>query len=347
MTVSDYSAVVVTGAAGWLGRTVVRAAREGLADCEDLRAPPFAGLPIRASDIAASGNGDDEFVRADLRNKDDCRKLFDGVAEGALVLHCAGLIHPRRFASELFEVNFRGAQNLFAAAREAKAGRVVALSSNSPCGVNKNNRERFDETSPYRPYMKYGKSKMRMELHIREQSAPQWTLIRAPWFYGPNQPPRQTLFFQMIKNGGAPIVGGGENLRSMAYTENLAQGVLRAALSENAAGQIYWIADAEPYTMNQVVDTVERLLETEFDIPCRRKRLRLPGLAAEVALLCDYILQSANLYHQKIHVLSEMNKTIACDISKARRELNYAPAVSLEEGMRRSIADLIKRGEKI
>jgi nucleoside-diphosphate-sugar epimerase len=44
------------------------------------------------------------------------------------------------------------------------------------------------------------------------------------------------------------------------------------------------------------------------------------------------------IYHQKIHVLSEMNKTIACTIAKAERELGYRPEVELEEGMRRSIA---------
>ena len=38
------------------------------------------------------------------------------------------------------------------------------------------------------------------------------------------------------------------------------------------------------------------------------------------------------LYHQKIHVLSEMNKTIACTIAKAERELGYDPKVELERG---------------
>src|SRR4029450_8546644 len=89
-------------------------------------------------------------------------------------------------------------------------------------------------------------------------------VIRAPWFYGPFQPPRQTLFFTMIRAGKAPIVGGGGNLRSMAYTDNLAQGTLRAARVEQAAGRTYWIADRRPYAMNEVVDTVERLLESEF-----------------------------------------------------------------------------------
>ena len=52
----------------------------------------------------------------------------------------------------------------------------------------------------------------------------------------------------------------------------------------------------------------------------------------------DWGLQSLGLYHSKIHVLSEMNKTIAASVDKAKRELGYRPQVALEEGMRRSIA---------
>jgi nucleoside-diphosphate-sugar epimerase len=74
-------------------------------------------------------------------------------------------------------------------------------------------------------------------------------IIRAPWFYGPHQPPRQKFFFEMIRDGKAPVVGGGENLRSMAYTGNLAQGLLLAASRPVAAGQTYWIADERPYSM--------------------------------------------------------------------------------------------------
>jgi nucleoside-diphosphate-sugar epimerase len=46
---------------------------------------------------------------------------------------------------------------------------------------------------------------------------------------------------------------------------------------------------------------------------------------------------------QKIHVLSEMNKTIACSVAKAERELGYDPKVSLREGMKRSIAWVLER----
>jgi nucleoside-diphosphate-sugar epimerase len=141
----------------------------------------------------------------------------------------------------------------------------------------------------------------------------------------------------MIRDGKAPIVGDGNNLRSMAYIDNLSQGLILAAAAPNAVGQTYWIADEHPYTMNQIIDTIERLLETDLGMPCAHKRLRLPSFAGELAWLADKTLQGLGLYHQKIHVLSEMNKTIACTVEKAKRELGYRPAVALEEGMRRSL----------
>jgi len=125
----------------------------------------------------------------------------------------------------------------------------------------------------------------------------------------------------------------------MAYLTNLAQGLILAAATPRATGQTYWVADERPYSMNEIIDTIERLLETEFGQTCAHKRMRLPGLASEVALMIDATLQAAGLYHQKIHVLSEMNKTIACSVDKAKRELGYAPSVALEEGMRRSLRD--------
>jgi nucleoside-diphosphate-sugar epimerase len=96
--------------------------------------------------------------------------------------------------------------------------------------------------------------------------------------------------------------------------------------------------------MNEVIDTVERLLEAEFGQTCAHKRMRLPGLASEAAYWVDLALQSLGLYHQKVHVLSEMNKTIACSVAKAEQELGYRPTVELEEGMRRSLRWCVDRG---
>jgi nucleoside-diphosphate-sugar epimerase len=98
--------------------------------------------------------------------------------------------------------------------------------------------------------------------------------------------------------------------------------------------------------MNEIVDTVERLLESEFGQTCAHKRLHLPSLASGVASMADAALQAIGLYHQKVHVLSEMNKTIACSVDKAERELGYRPTVELEEGMRRSLAWCVGKGIK-
>jgi len=96
--------------------------------------------------------------------------------------------------------------------------------------------------------------------------------------------------------------------------------------------------------MNEIVDTVERLMEIEFGLDVAHKRLRLPSLAGEIAWLADAFIQTLGLYQQNIHVLSEMNKTIACSVEKAQKELGYAPKVGLEEGMRRSLAWCVAKG---
>jgi len=342
---------LVTGATGWLGLNLVRALAHGLDSCEALRRPR-PGLRVRclvmpgedASGLLALAPGV-EVVEGDTRNPADLVRFCDG-AGGGLAFHLAGLIHPRRVA-DLFAVNVGGAANLMAAAAAAGLRRVVAVSSNSPCGANPHPDHLFDEGSPYRPYMAYGRSKMGMEQEVRSghaRTGVEAVIVRAPWFYGPFQPARQTLFFRMVRAGRFPIVGGGDNLRSMAYVDNLCQGLILAAARAPGRGEVYWVADRRPYPMNEVVGTVERLLADEFGLPCAGRRLRLPGLVAGAAGRADAALQRLGLYHQKIHVLSEMNKTIACAVAAARRDLGYDPAVDLEEGMRRSLRWVLAQG---
>jgi nucleoside-diphosphate-sugar epimerase len=342
--------VLVTGAAGWLGRALLAALANGLPDCPAFAAPAGAARlrafvrPGEEAALAALVPGL-ELVTGDLRSQADCQR-FCANAEGALLFHLAGVIHPRR-VRELYEVNVGGTENVLAAAAAAALARAVVMSSNSPLGCNPHPDHRFDEDSPYAPYRHYGRSKWLLErcvARVQAEGRLETVVIRAPWFYGPHQPPRQTEFFVMIRDGRAPLVAGGRALRSMSYTGNLAEGLLRAGTVAAAAGRTYWIADARPYAMAEVIDTVERLLEEEFAQPCVHRRLRLPGLASDVAQLVDGSLQALGLYHPKVHVLAEMNKTIACSIERARRELGYAPAVALEEGMRRSLRWMTERG---
>lgn len=340
---------VVTGLPGWLGNRFVDALLNGLPDVPSLSQPRPRRLRLLATDIEhpfikeVERNGSVGIVAGDLRNKTDVQKLFEG-AGGGTVFHIAGVIHPAN-VKDFFSINYEGTKNMLEQAVKAGVKRFIYVSSNSPLGVNASNVQLFDEFSPYNPYMNYGKSKMMAEqLVTSADGGLETVIIRPPWFYGPGQPPRQSLFFSMIKNGKAPIVGDGKNLRSMAYVDNISQGLLLAEKVEKANKQIYWIADSRPYSMNEIVDTIEKVLEKDFSMKVSHKRMHLPGIASEVALAVDATMQSAGLYHQKIHVLSEMNKTIACSIQKARTELGYDPKIALEEGMRRSIAWVLKEG---
>jgi nucleoside-diphosphate-sugar epimerase len=346
--------LLITGAAGWLGHMLVAAARHGIAGTDTLASPIALGRvrclvrPGERTDSLRALAPEAEIVEGDVTSASDCARFCQGAA-GGILLHTAGVIHPRR-VREFYAVNVRGTVNMLDAAASAGVARAVVVSSNSPCGCNPHPDHLFDEQSPYNPYMNYGRSKMQMEQAVKQRHAPgrfETVIIRAPWFYGPFQPGRQTLFFRMVRDGKAPVVGSGKNRRSMAHTANLAQGLYLAALTPRAAGELYWIADARPYPMLEIMDTIERLLETEFGQVCAHRRQRLPGVASEVAYAADKLIQAAGLYHPKIHVLSEMNKTIACSIAKARRDLGYAPTMELESGMRDSLRHLIATGERL
>jgi nucleoside-diphosphate-sugar epimerase len=95
--------------------------------------------------------------------------------------------------------------------------------------------------------------------------------------------------------------------------------------------------------MREIVAITRRALADE-GLAIGRSGPRLPGALASCAEHADGALQRWGLYVQELHVLGEMNKTIACDISRAETELGYAPSVELYEGMRRSIGWCLAQG---
>jgi nucleoside-diphosphate-sugar epimerase len=345
------ASLLVTGAPGWLGTRLVQVLlgkveelspdaqldRKGQIRC--LVMPGVDRSPLPVSERL-------ELVVGDLRARDQVEAFCHGAA-GAILFHCAGLVHPARYVRDLHDVNVQGTRHLLEAAERAGIRRAIVISSNSPVGTNHGPDHIFDEQSPYDPYMRYGHSKMLMERVVHEIQARgklETVILRPAWFYGPGQPERQTTFFRMIRKGVVPLVGSGENVRSMSYIDNVCQAMLLCRSDPIANGQTYWIADRRPYSMNEIIDTVEALMEAELGLEVAHRRLVLPSVASEIARLSDGFIQQLGLYHQQLHVLSEMNKSIACSIEKAECELGYTPTIELEEGMRRSLAWCLANG---
>ena len=336
------SSIVITGAGGWLGRNLVEAVAPERTQVR---------LLVQSADEAAVlglAGRSVETVVGDVRHPDALDALFAGVEVGATVVHAAGVIHPERTVRELFDVNVGGTSLVLDRARRAGIGRFVHVSSNSPFGVNPHPAHTFDEASPYDPYLAYGASKREGEelvLGAAQRGDVDAVVVRPPWFYGPHQPARQTQWLRAVRRGRFPLVGDGTNRRSMVFTGNLVQGIL-CAESAGRTGAAYWIADAEPHAMRDVLATVRAAFVAE-GLPVSGGQPRLPRLAGVVAEGLDRGLQRAGRYVQPLHVLGELKETIACDISAARREIGYEPATDLLGGMRASIRWCLERGQEL
>jgi nucleoside-diphosphate-sugar epimerase len=323
--------ILLTGVPGWLGNRFVDVlARgyegEGPAAAWDLKLLVLKGAGTRG--LSAAPGRKIDFIEGDVRDAGSLRKAAEGVDA---VIHIAGIIHPKRI-SDLYAINTRGTENMLAAAAERGARRFVFISSNSVGGVRRNG-ALMTENDPPCPYLHYGKSKYLAEQAVeRYRDRMETVILRPCWYYGPNQPDRQTTFFRMIKKGRPIIFGSGNNLRSMTYLDNLCQAMILATAHQQAAGRTYWIADEKPYATNEIYATVADLLGVKGFRP-----VHVPDIVSEGCLAADWLLQTAGLYVKKLHVAGEMNKNIACDVGRAQSELGYRPKIALREGMRRSI----------
>ncbi|MFG2002616.1 NAD-dependent epimerase/dehydratase family protein [Spirillospora sp. NPDC048911] len=336
---------ILTGAGGWFGRAYL-AALAGSGDPEHARQGAVRVLVPTASEAASvlDVHPKAEIYIGDVADPGILEDLMRS-AEGANVVHAAAVIHPAAVA-DFERVNVGGTRAVLAAAVIAGVRRVVHISAGSAFGVNPRRDETFRHDEPYRPYLGYGQSAMRAELSVKAahgKGGVETTIVRPPWFYGEWQPVRQATFFTLCRTGRFPVMGKGGMRRSMVYIGNLVQGVIRAELHPDAAGNAYWVADERPYTLREIVETVRQVMRDE-GYPLSHRTLRVPEVVGSVAERADRLLQARGRYHQEIHVLGEMNKTIACDVSRTIAELGYRPDVDLAEGMRRSIRWCRSRG---
>ena len=209
------------------------------------------------------------------------------------------------------------------------ATRFVHVSSNSPFGANATSDDRFDEDSPFAPYMGYGRSKLEAEQLVQrsyERGDLATVIVRPPWFYGPFQPERQTQFLAAVRRGRFPLVGPGYATPFDGLHGEPRAGRAARRGRRRRRRHAYWIADAEPYALREILGdrAGARSRPRDSRSPAGR-RSRSRGSRVWSRRSSTAVIQASGRYVQALHVLGELKDTIACDISRARKELGYEP----------------------
>jgi len=266
-----------------------------------------------------------EIVFGSLNDLDSLRKATENIET---VYHLAAMLgSPEITYNQLYEVNVKGTENLIKACTENKVKRFVLISSVAAMGPTKN---MADETTKCNPKTDYDKTKHFSEIAVRKSELG-WTIIRPTMVYGPGEIRNKAKMFRLIQKGFFAIIGNGKNLMSLVYIDNLVSGIILAGESTRAIKQTYIISDKNPYTMNEFIKTIakQEKVRTPFHIPV---------WLAYIGAFCFKILRFFGVPQLlSVDRIKNMTMNHSFNISRAIKELNYNPEISLDEGIKRTV----------
>ncbi len=329
MILSNTETYLVTGAPGWLGNRLVETMRS-----QNLKTKCLVLNGMKTDHLEELG------ATIIYGNVTDYQTLLPATKGVDKVIHAVGVIHPKK-ASDFYEINTKGTENMLKASSENKVKKFLYISSNSAQGYNLDRKIPMTEEGPDRPYTDYGKSKWKAEQIVKKfqnKNILQTVILRPCWFYGPGPGQIMTELINYIKKGRPPIFGSGQNLRTMSYIDNTVSAILSAINSEKTNGQMYWIGDEKPYKLIDVYNEIAR----QLDVKIQPKHI--PWLVCQLAEKIDIFLGKLGKYHKHLHVCGETGHDIWCDTSKAKNDFGYEPKISLSEGIKLTIASCRELG---
>lgn len=300
--------VLVTGAAGFIGsrlsrRLLDRGDRVTAIDC----LTDFYPRRIKRRNLAPLLREPNfRWIESDL-NEAPLRTILKGKD---CVCHLAAQAGVRDSWGKSFDMyirhNIAATQRLLEAVKAVPLRKFVYASSSSVYGLTPD--LPMCETSPLHPLSPYGVSKLAAEdlcfLYFKNYGVPAVSL-RFFTVYGPGQRPDMAFhkFFKAILEGREiTVFGDGRQTRDFTYVEDIVSANL-AALDRGPAGEVYNVGGGHCERLDSLFDVLERICGR----PVRRR-------FAEA--------QKGDVLHT------------SADISKAARDLGFAPSTGLEEGLR-------------
>jgi dTDP-glucose 4,6-dehydratase len=303
--------LLVTGGAGFIGSNFIRhvlGTGKGFA-VVNYDKLTYAGNLANLESVARNPNY--QFVKGDICDAASVEAAMRGCDA---VIHFAAESHVDRSIYEpapVIQTNVTGTFVLLEVARKISVSRFVHVSTDEvygdiPAGVL------ADENSPLRPSSPYSASKASADLlvrsYVRTYGFPA-VITRSSNNYGPYQFPEKfvpLIITNALSDKALPVYGDGRQQRDWVHVEDNCRGIL-SVLERGKDGEVYNIGG----------------LDLEENLTLVRRILNLTGKPQS---LVSYVQDRPG--HDRRYAL---------DCKKAENELGWRPAISLEDGLRRTI----------
>ena len=310
--------IVVLGGSGFIGTRLVARLKE-------------LDREIRIGDLKPSERFPDLHTVCDVRDAASMRDILTGT--GALINLAAEHRDDVRPISRYHETNVEGARQVCITAQQAGIKRIVFTSSVAVYGFHSHP---VDENGPFHPFNPYGATKLEAEgvyqAWAAEDPSRGLVIIRPTVVFGEGNRGNVYNLLHQIASGRFRMVGPGTNRKSMAYVENVADG-LTHALTLGAGVHIFNYADGPDMDMNELLALVTRSL----DRPAPQGwRIPLP-----LAMAGGHLLDAVARLTGRTFPISAIRIRKFCESTQFKadrlRSTGFTPRFSLEEGLTRTL----------
>lgn len=318
---------LVTGGGGFLGGAVVRFLRQ-------------RGDAVRSFTRSAYPWLDELGVEQALGNLDNLEAVEKAVEGCDIVFHVAAKAGAWGRHADFFGTNVTGSQNVIAACKKHGVRKLVYTST--PSVVHSGGDiENGNESLPYPRHFDayYPQSKMIAEKAMLAANGPELATIalRPHLIFGPGDPHLVPRILAAARAGKLRRIGSRDVKVDITYIDNAAAAHLNAAdkldIGSPCAGKAYFITNGEPVALWGFIDRI--LAEAEMPPLTRRVGAWKARLAGRLLEWTYWLLRLSGEPPMTRFVAVQMSTSHWYDISAAKRDLGYAPTVSVDEGVKR------------
>ena len=241
-----------------------------------------------------------------------------------------------------YGANVVGTKNVLAACRARGVPKLVYTSSPSVVFGNRSH-EGAGESLPYPERFEnhYSHTKALAEQRVIAANEPDLLTVslRPHLVFGPRDNHLLPGLIARARTGKLPQVGDGTNRVDLTYVEDAARAHLLAADAlqpgSPVAGSVYFVSQDEPVNLWGFI----RELAAALDLPPIRRKLPLGVVRAAGAVL-EAAYRTLPLRGEPFitrFLASEVATSHYYDISRAKRDLGYAPVFTMQEALQRTL----------